>query len=46
MGSGVVARAAGLNAEEMMPHTGIVNTDIYRMLYFKLFGERIPSELE
>lgn len=46
VGSGVVARAAGLNAEEMMPHTGIVNTDIYRMLYFTLFGERIPSELE
>jgi alkaline phosphatase len=46
VGSGVIARAAGLNAEEMVPVTGILNTDIYRMLYFTLFGERIPGELE
>ena len=46
VGSGVIARAAGLNARELVPVTGILNTDIYRILYFVLFGERIPSELE
>jgi alkaline phosphatase len=46
VGSGVIARGAGLNAAELLPTTGIVNTDIYRMLYFTLFGDRIPSELE
>jgi alkaline phosphatase len=45
VGSGVIARAAGLNARELVPVTGILNTDIYRILYFVLFGERIPSEL-
>lgn len=44
VGSGVIARAAGLNAEELLPTTGISNTDIYRMLYFTLFGERIASD--
>ena len=44
VGSGVIARAAGLNAEKLMPTTGIWNTDIYRMLYFTLFGEEISSE--
>ncbi len=46
VGSGVIARGAGLNAEELLPTTGIVNTDIYRMLYSTLFDEQIPSELE
>lgn len=46
VGSGVIARAAGLNAEELMPTTGISNTDIYRMLYFTLFGEKIPGDRE
>ncbi len=46
VGSGVIARAVGLNAEELLPTTGISNTDIYRMLYFTLFGERIPSDRE
>ena len=46
VGSGVIARAAGLNAEELLPTTGISNTDIYRMLYYTLFGERIPRDRE
>ena len=46
VGSGVIARAAGLNAEKLLPTTGISNTDIYRMLYFTLFGERIASDRE
>jgi alkaline phosphatase len=46
VGSGVIARAAGLNARELVPVTGILNTDIYRILYFVLFGEQIPSELK
>ncbi|MEM7054613.1 MAG: alkaline phosphatase [Pseudomonadota bacterium] len=41
VGSGVIARAAGLNAEELLPTSGISNTDIYRMLYFTLFGEQL-----
>jgi len=41
VGSGVVARATGLNAERFLPASGITNTDIYRMLYFTLFGEEI-----
>lgn len=45
VGSGIIARGAGLNAEELLPTTGVLNTDIYRMLYFTLFGDRIPSEL-
>jgi alkaline phosphatase len=39
--SGVIARASGLNAERFLPASGISNTDIYRMLYFTLFGEEI-----
>jgi alkaline phosphatase len=46
VGSGVIARAAGLKAQELVPTTGILNTDIYRILYFVLFGEQIPSELK
>jgi len=38
VGSGVLARATGLDAERLLPTTGIANTDIYRMLYFTLFG--------
>ena len=45
VGSGVIARAAGLNAEELLPTSGILNTDIYRMLYFILFDEQIPREI-
>ena len=41
VGSGVIARAAGLNAEQLMPASGISNTDIYRMLYFTLFDEQL-----
>ncbi|MEM1081928.1 MAG: alkaline phosphatase [Pseudomonadota bacterium] len=41
VGSGVLARAIGLNAEQLMPASGITNTDIYRMLYWTLFGEMI-----
>ena len=43
IGSGVVARGAGLNAELLVPATGVANTDIYRMLYFTLFGRMIPK---
>ncbi|NEP62917.1 MAG: alkaline phosphatase, partial [Symploca sp. SIO2G7] len=38
VGSGVIARGAGLDAEQHFPPTGIDNTDIYRMLYYTLFG--------
>ena len=41
LGSGVIARAAGLHADQLMPVTGVDNTDIYRMLYYVLFDERI-----
>ena len=41
VGSGVIARADGLHADRLMPVTGIDNTDIYRMLYYVLFGEQI-----
>jgi len=41
VGSGVLARASGLNAERLLPPSGITNTDIYRMLYLTLFGEEI-----
>lgn len=41
VGSGVMARATGLNAERFLPASGITNTDIYRMLYVTLFGEEI-----
>jgi len=43
IGSGVVARGAGLNAQMLVPSTGVANTDIYRMLYFTLFGQLIPK---
>lgn len=43
IGSGVIARGAGLNAELLVPSTGVANTDIYRMLYFTLFGQLIPK---
>jgi alkaline phosphatase len=39
VGSGVIARAHGLNAAELLPATGIKNTDIYKTLYMTLFGE-------
>lgn len=42
IGSGVIARAAGLKAGELLPASGVANTDIYRMLYFTLFGQRLP----
>jgi len=41
VGSGVIARATGLNAERYLPASGITNTDIYRMLYATLFGKEI-----
>lgn len=43
IGTGVVARGAGLNAEMLVPASGVANTDIYRMLYFTLFGQLIPK---
>jgi alkaline phosphatase len=39
VGSGVIARAHGLNAAEMLPASGVKNSDIYKMLYMTLFGE-------
>ena len=41
VGSGVIARASGLHADRLVPVTGVDNTDIYRMLYYVLFGEQI-----
>jgi len=41
IGTGVIARGAGLNAEMLVPSSGVANTDIYRMLYFTLFGQLI-----
>jgi len=41
VGSGVLARGAGLGADRYFPASGIRNTDIYRMLYATLFGEEI-----
>lgn len=41
VGSGVIARAAGHNAEGLVPASMIVNTDVYRALYFQLFGKQI-----
>lgn len=46
LGSGMLARAAGLNAAELLPAGGTANTDIYRMLYYTLFGVRIAPETE
>lgn len=42
LGSGVLARAHGLGAAEALPARGIENTDVYRILYRTLFGQRIP----
>ncbi len=36
---GIVARAAGLNSDQLQP--SVDNTDIYRMMYLTLFGERL-----
>lgn len=41
-GTGVIARGAGLDAETLIPSSGIFNTDIYRILHATLFGERLP----
>ncbi len=41
-GSGVIARGLGLNSSELIPSSGVANTDIYRMLYFTLFGRHLP----
>jgi len=41
VGSGVIARASGLNADQLLPASGITNSDIYRMLYQTLFGEAL-----
>lgn len=41
-GSGVLARAHGLRATELLPATGIQNIDVYRILYETLFGRRLP----
>ena len=42
-GSGVIARAAGHDAAELLPSEGIANTDIYSMLHRTLFGAVPPS---
>jgi alkaline phosphatase len=44
VGSGVIARAHGLNAAEMLPTSGIRNTDIYKALYMTLFGEDLREQ--
>jgi alkaline phosphatase len=44
IGSGVIARAAGLNAATLLPASGIANTDIYPMLYRTLFEADLPSD--
>jgi alkaline phosphatase len=41
VGSGVIARAAGHNAEGLLPGNTLLNSDVYRALYFQLFGELI-----
>ncbi len=43
LGTGVVARGAGLYAGMLVPPSGVANTDIYRMLYFTLFGRLVPG---
>ncbi|MCL0083911.1 hypothetical protein M1N77_05235, partial [Thermodesulfovibrionales bacterium] len=41
LAGGVVVRAKGLNAE-MVTQKGVVdNTDIYRIMYYTLFGEKL-----
>lgn len=42
IGSGVIARGAGREVERLVPSSGVANTDIYRMLYYTLFGEMLP----
>lgn len=39
LGTGVVARGAGWNAERFLDPHGVANIDIYAMLYETLFGE-------
>ncbi len=39
LGGSVVARAAGLNSEELPAN--VDNTDIYRLMYLTLFGKRL-----
>ena len=41
VGSGVIARAAGHNADGLLPGNTLVKTDVYRALYFQLFGKAI-----
>jgi len=41
VGSGVIARAAGHDADVLLPGNMLVNTDVYRALYFQLFGKVI-----
>lgn len=38
---GVVARASGFNAERLFGNTS--NVDLYRLMYFTLFGRELPS---
>ncbi|MFB6249165.1 MAG: alkaline phosphatase [Salinibacter sp.] len=44
VGSGVLARAGGLKAQEKVPATGLSNIDVYRALYETLFGDASLSE--
>jgi len=37
----VIARAAGHNADGLLPGNTLVKTDVYRALYFQLFGKAI-----
>lgn len=47
VGSGVLARAAGLNAREKVPATGLSNVDVYRTLYETLFGTAtLPASID
>lgn len=41
VGSGVIARAAGHKADELLPGNTLVNTDVYRTLYLHLFDQSI-----
>lgn len=41
VGSGVIARAAGHNADRLVPGNTLVNTDVYRILYYQLFGRHL-----
>jgi len=44
LGSGVLARAAGLEAREKVSTLGLQNTDVYRLLYATLFEEPLPPK--